>query len=283
MRENELVKISEMAKIHGISRQTLILYDRMGLFKPSYVSETGYRYYSIDQVPQLREIIFLRDIGVSLSDIAEYMKDRTTERLQDVLSERLAAIDEEMATLERQRTFVKQRQQLHAHVATKSKNVGRPYFEWMEERHAIFEPYPSSHMDERSLHLTLMNAWRHLSKLEMVPSCGFGSLIRTKALSSDEPLSGAGSIIMLPEEVDSKRLHDAGIDDQHFVVLPAGEYVTLYTYEMPYELDSDRWLMSWMTEQGIEPKGDIVDLCLLDLMFHGEGEKDLCQLEVRVG
>lgn len=283
MRENELVKISEMAKIHGISRQTLILYDRMGLFKPVRVSETGYRYYSIDQVPQLREIIFLRDVGVPLSEIADYMNYRTTERLQDVLSKRLSAIDDEVAALERQRTFVMQRQQLHGHVATKSKNVGRPYFEWMEERRAIFEAYPSSHMDEKSLHLTLMSAWRRLSALEMVPSCGFGSLIRTSALDGENPLAGAGSIIMLPEDVDEERLLAAGIDDQHFVVIPAGEYVTLYTYEMPYELDSDRRLLSWIADQGFEPKGDIVDVCLLDLMFHTEGEKDLCRIEVRVG
>ena len=52
----ELVKISQMAALNGISRQTLILYDKNGLLKPAYVSELGYRYYSIGQIPQLRLI-----------------------------------------------------------------------------------------------------------------------------------------------------------------------------------------------------------------------------------
>lgn len=40
----------EMAKMHDISKQTLIYYDTIGLFKPSEKdNETGYRYYRIEQ------------------------------------------------------------------------------------------------------------------------------------------------------------------------------------------------------------------------------------------
>lgn len=37
--------ISEMAKLHGITRQTLIHYDSIDLFKPAKVDTNGYRYY----------------------------------------------------------------------------------------------------------------------------------------------------------------------------------------------------------------------------------------------
>ena len=293
MRDGELIKISEMAEIHGISRQTLILYDRNGLFKPAYVSETGYRYYSIDQVPQLREIIFLRDIGVPLATIADYMAERSPELLEQVLDERIAAIDADMERLRRQRAFAEQRRRLHGHISTRARNVGVPFFRWFPTRYAIFEPYPDGQMDDTKLHLAVMAAWRRLSSMDIVPSCGIGSIIRTDAVTTDEPLRGAGSIIVLPFDDDgSAQAMDfaqsacsaaSRIDPEHLVTIPAGEYVTLYKYAMPYEVGPDVGLLEWLAERGLEPQGDIVDLCLLDLMFHKNGEKDLCRLEVRVG
>ena len=64
MAEHKLLTISEMAYIHGITRTTLIYYDKIGLFQPETVDENGYRYYSPTQIPMLREICFLRSIGM---------------------------------------------------------------------------------------------------------------------------------------------------------------------------------------------------------------------------
>ena len=44
---NDLFTIGEISKHQNISRQTLIFYDKIGLFRPAYVDpENGYRYYS---------------------------------------------------------------------------------------------------------------------------------------------------------------------------------------------------------------------------------------------
>lgn len=63
------ISISEMAKLHGITRQTLIHYDNIDLFKPAKVDTNGYRYYCKHQIPYLREICFLKSLGISLKDI----------------------------------------------------------------------------------------------------------------------------------------------------------------------------------------------------------------------
>ena len=39
------ISISEMAKLHGITRQTLIHYDNIDLFKPAKVDTNGYHIY----------------------------------------------------------------------------------------------------------------------------------------------------------------------------------------------------------------------------------------------
>ena len=52
--------VGEMAKLVGISRQTLIYYDREGVFRPSQVDpDNGYRYYTADQLEALDTILNL--------------------------------------------------------------------------------------------------------------------------------------------------------------------------------------------------------------------------------
>lgn len=61
--------ISEMASLFNVSRQTLIYYDKIGLFKPAVVNEKGYRFYSPTQIPLMRLICMLRDLGLELDEI----------------------------------------------------------------------------------------------------------------------------------------------------------------------------------------------------------------------
>lgn len=70
----------ELAKLQNISKQTLLYYDNIGLFKPSYIDpENGYRYYSAEQLDYLDTILIMKKIGFSLKEIKEQMKSYTTE------------------------------------------------------------------------------------------------------------------------------------------------------------------------------------------------------------
>lgn len=67
--------ISQFSKLSGISRKLLIYYDNSGLFSPDYIAENGYRYYSFDQLFQVTVILVLKDLGMSLDDIKNYMNN----------------------------------------------------------------------------------------------------------------------------------------------------------------------------------------------------------------
>jgi DNA-binding transcriptional MerR regulator len=59
-----------------ISIKTLHYYDELGLLKPARVdAETGYRYYSVSQLPRLHRIMALRDLGFPLDRIAEALEE----------------------------------------------------------------------------------------------------------------------------------------------------------------------------------------------------------------
>jgi DNA-binding transcriptional MerR regulator len=56
----EKLTIGQMARINHISEQTLRLYDRMDILKPSSINvQTGYRYYSIRQCARLDMIQYM--------------------------------------------------------------------------------------------------------------------------------------------------------------------------------------------------------------------------------
>lgn len=92
--------ISELARAQGISRQTLIHYDRTGVFHPERTDpETGYRWYSSDQLDELDTIILLKTIGLSLDEIKHEMKNYSTSSALETLEGRIRDTDRKIASL----------------------------------------------------------------------------------------------------------------------------------------------------------------------------------------
>ena len=74
------MKVSEVAKLTGVTVRTLHYYDEIGLLKPSKVTEAGYRLYSNADLEILQQILFFRELDFSLSDIREIMLKPTYSR-----------------------------------------------------------------------------------------------------------------------------------------------------------------------------------------------------------
>ena len=83
--DENLFKIGDVTKIMGITRKTLIVYEDMGLLFPAVKDEeSGYRYYSADNMIQIRAIRSLQSLGLTLKEIQQYYYD--TENIDAYLS-----------------------------------------------------------------------------------------------------------------------------------------------------------------------------------------------------
>jgi len=69
------ILISEMARKYNVSRPTLIYYDNIGLLTPRHDDDTGYRYYSLEDMEKLEMILTLKETGLPLKTIKTFMKD----------------------------------------------------------------------------------------------------------------------------------------------------------------------------------------------------------------
>lgn len=63
--------VKQLADLAGVSRRTLHFYDEKGLLNPSSIGDNGYRYYDDNQLFQLQQILFYRELGLELQQIKE--------------------------------------------------------------------------------------------------------------------------------------------------------------------------------------------------------------------
>jgi DNA-binding transcriptional MerR regulator len=65
--------VKQVAKLSGVSVRTLHHYDEIGLLKPGTVGANGYRYYGRDELLRLQQILFHRELGFPLAEIARVL------------------------------------------------------------------------------------------------------------------------------------------------------------------------------------------------------------------
>lgn len=80
----------ELANLFGISKQTLLYYDKIHLLSPDFISENGYRHYSIEQYLYLEIIVNMRSLDFSIADIKHYLEHRNKASFMEHLTKKAA-------------------------------------------------------------------------------------------------------------------------------------------------------------------------------------------------
>lgn len=63
--------VQKLAKLAGVSTRTLRYYDEIGILKPARINSSGYRIYGEAEVNKLQQILFYRELDVSLDSIKQ--------------------------------------------------------------------------------------------------------------------------------------------------------------------------------------------------------------------
>lgn len=100
-KKDKLLTIGQFAAMHGINKKTLMWYDEIGLFKPAFINpENGYRCYNYHQSPVLETILLLRELDVSVSEIQDFMKNRSAGSMKCLLEEKITDLDAQITHLQ---------------------------------------------------------------------------------------------------------------------------------------------------------------------------------------
>ncbi|WML28046.1 MerR family transcriptional regulator [Neobacillus sp. OS1-33] len=63
--------VQKLGSLAGVSTRTLRYYDGIGILKPARINSSGYRIYGQAEVDRLQQILFYRELGISLESIKE--------------------------------------------------------------------------------------------------------------------------------------------------------------------------------------------------------------------
>jgi DNA-binding transcriptional MerR regulator len=85
--------IQKLSRMAGISTRTLRYYDEIGILKPARTTSSGYRIYGQAEVDRLQQILFYRELGVSLDKIGEILSNPGFDALAALKEHRRQLLD----------------------------------------------------------------------------------------------------------------------------------------------------------------------------------------------
>ncbi|MFF2529088.1 MerR family transcriptional regulator [Brevibacillus sp. NPDC058079] len=98
--------VQKLGLLASVSTRTLRYYDEIDLLKPARINSSGYRIYGQQEVDRLQQILFYRELGVSLEEIKEILdsptfdSERALREHREKLLERRAQLDALIANVD---------------------------------------------------------------------------------------------------------------------------------------------------------------------------------------
>lgn len=128
--------VNQLAKASSVSIRTLRFYDQIGLLKPAYHGDNGYRYYEEEQLLMLQQILFFRELGFELKKIQEILERSDFDKISALHSHKKVLKKE----AERMHSLIETIEKTIKHLkGEKSMKEQEMYFGFSKEKQAEYE------------------------------------------------------------------------------------------------------------------------------------------------
>lgn len=128
--------VKKLSKISGVSVRTLHWYDEVGILKPAYHGQNGYRYYEEEQLLLLQQILFFRELDFSLDEIRRIVNGSAFDQMRALTVHKKALQDSLARTKQLIKTIDKTL--LHLRGETKMKDA-ELYYGFDSEKQKAYE------------------------------------------------------------------------------------------------------------------------------------------------
>jgi len=262
----------ELAQMLGVTKQTVIYYDKVGLISPVKRGEKEYRYYTLEQADELDSILTFRNLGVPINTLKEYLAVRNAEGCIEMLKKQKEKVDFEIQKLEKTRRKIEGRARLLEQVLGIS-NFQQVIFSTENEEHYMVEPCMED--DEKVFmksFLSLCNKSKELQIDFENPVC---NIITKEALDIGNYKRVAYFGIKVPEDFIGQV--------RSSFIKPYGSYASTYhkgSYDTMYR--SYERLIKGIKEQGYEICGNAYEVDLLSTLTSVNSDEYLKLISIQV-
>lgn len=246
----EWLTIGQMAKLNGVSQQTLRFYDKMGLLSPVYRGEDNrYRYYNIRQSAVLDIIQYMKSLGISLKDIKHQLDSQDLDYIEKALRQKQRQIDEEIRDLKFQRRAIERTVESFERYRSAPPD-GSILMEYIGKRQMYridaginFYDHDLETYEEmlRQLRERLM-----ADRLPQIYFCNAGTILRRDRLLKGDFYSTEVFVFVDQEFVP----------ETHMETVSAGNYLCIYCDNFYKEKEYVQRLMGYINNQGYQVCGD---------------------------
>ena len=123
MGKQEYLSAGRFAALVGTTKETLFHYDEIGLFVPKRRGTNGYRYYAMDQIETFDVIGMLRELGMPLAEIRNYLEQRSPEKFGALLEQEEKVVREKMQRLREMQRWIGEKKRFLAQASAECREA----------------------------------------------------------------------------------------------------------------------------------------------------------------
>ena len=268
--KDDLIPIGKMAEYNHITIATLRLYDRIGLLKPRYTDPaSGYRYYDLYQNARLDMITYMKELGMSLAEIADVFRREDLALIEDILSRKNEQIHEQIRMLHSQHDAV-ERAIESIERYRKSPRTGTISLEYIDRRQIMAIPCPEDFYGkdiksyERCL-ARLRDVMREAGLLQ-VHSYIVGTSIRQEDFAAGK---------LLAHEIFAFLGRDTLRTQENARAVDSGMYACIYADSFDQEEACALALLDYCRERGYRMSGDYICEVMTEFNIFGSERRSM--------
>lgn len=142
--------VKELSKLAGVSIRTLHWYDEVGLLKPAYYGDNGYRYYEEEQLLLLQQILFFRELDLPLDEIRKVVTGSEFDKVNALNIHKKALRN----SLERTKKLIKTIDKTLLHLGGKKMKSEEFFYGFDSEKQKAYEKELKQILKEKDIKVT---------------------------------------------------------------------------------------------------------------------------------
>lgn len=269
----------ELANIFGISKQTLLYYDRMGLFSPAFVGENGYRHYSMHQYMDLEVILRLRSLNISIALIKQYLQNRSKEDFVTILESKRRESEE----------IIRENQEILKIINSFSANISvekqtpfaQPLLTWRKERKLCATLTTDAYNGKDRVMLFTRHSEQTFEDNNVLDKT-VGWIIDREAFLKHQPLRNTIAFFSYaPDKYDTSKELEEGTE---LHTLPLGLYIEVYFKGTFYEnaVIVSKSIEQFLQANNLKGVGDVYVLPIENHLLHNDPSKYINKVFMQV-
>ena len=271
------IKTGDFARLCGTNKRTRIHYDEIGLFKPAYTDDRGYRYYSESQFDVFFTINCLSKLGMPLKEIGAFLNHRNPQALKKLLLEQREEVLKEEERIRKTRQVIETKlalvslqEKLESNQAGSS--TEHIFQEYTPEEYMILSDPLNTNDHEAIIH-TLCSHIGYCNKNNLNAGHPYGAMLDVSELRQGHLDTYAyffTKVIDRPE-------------DFPFHIKPAGTYAVAYLKGDYYDSEETyRKLFQWIDENGFRTGQYSYKEAIIDELAADSSEEYLTKISVQI-